>query len=58
MASAKKLPSGAWRTQATKIINGQRVVKSFTVNPDQFPGIPLKDASKKAKSLSELQARE
>lgn len=58
MANAKKLPSGAWRTQATKFINGQRVVKSFTVHPDQFPGLTSKDASKKAKSLSELQARE
>lgn len=33
MAQAKKLPSGAYRVQATRIINGKRIVKSFTVHP-------------------------
>ena len=32
MATAKKLPSGAWRTRATKTINGKKVTKSFTIN--------------------------
>lgn len=53
MATAKKLPSGAWRTQASKTINGKKVVKSFTVHPDQYNG-----NSKKAKAQSELIARE
>lgn len=58
MATAKKLPSGAWRTQATKVINGKRVVKSFTVNPDEINGSSMKEKSTKAKALSEMQARE
>lgn len=53
MASAKKLPSGAWRTQATKYINGKRVVKSFTVSPKETRG-----DWRKAKQQSELMARE
>lgn len=53
MANAKKLPSGAWRTRATKMINGQQVRKSFTVHPDECG-----DDWKKAKALSEKQARE
>ena len=53
MASAKKLPSGSYRTQATKYINGKRVVKSFTVSPMDTGG----DA-RKAKQKSELLARE
>ena len=32
MASAQKLPSGAWRTRATKIIDGKQVRKSFLVS--------------------------
>ena len=44
MANARKLPSGAWRTQAKKKINGKIVRKSFTVHPDQTKG-----NSKKAK---------
>ena len=51
MANAKKLPSGAWRTRATKMINGQQVRKSFTVHPDECG-----DDWKKAKALSEKQA--
>ena len=53
MASAKKLPSGAWRTQVTKYINGKRVVKSFTVSPKETRG-----DWRKAKQQSELMARE
>lgn len=53
MASAKKLPSGAWRTQASKVINGKKVRKSFTVHPKETKG-----DSRKAKALSEMQARE
>lgn len=53
MASAKKLPSGAWRTQAKKTINGKKVCQSFTVHPRETGG-----DSRKAKALSELQARE
>lgn len=53
MASAQKLPSGAWRTRATKVIDGKQVRKSFTVSPEN----DSKEASKKAKTLSEMQAR-
>ena len=53
MASARKLPSGAWRTQAKKTINGKKVVKSFTVHPNETKG-----DSRKAKAQSELLARE
>ena len=53
MAKAIKLPSGAWRTQANKKINGKMIRKSFTVSP--------KDCGndwRKARDLSELKARE
>lgn len=53
MATAKKLPSGSWRTQVSKIINDKTVRKSFTVHPNQTKG-----DSRKAKALSEMQARE
>lgn len=53
MANARKLPSGAWQTRATKVINGEKVTKSFTVNPKQCQG-----DSRKAKAQSELLARE
>ena len=53
MANAQKLPSGAWRTRAAKVVNGKTLRKSFTVSPDECGG-----NSKKAKALSELQARE
>ena len=53
MASAKKLPSGAWRTQITKYINGKRVVKSFTVSPKETRG-----DWRKAKKQSEFLARQ
>lgn len=53
MATAKKLPSGAWRTQVAKTINGKKVVKSFTVRPNETKG-----DSRKAKAQSELLARE
>ena len=53
MANARKLPSGAWRTLATKTINGKKVRKSFTVHPNECGG-----DSQKAKTLSERNARE
>jgi len=53
MAQAKKLTSGSWRVQATKFINGKRVVRSFTVNPKDT----LND-SRRAKTLAEKLARE
>ena len=53
MANAKRLPSGSWRTHATKVINGKRISKSFTVSPDDTKG-----DWRKAKSLSEKMARE
>ena len=52
MASAKKLPSGAWRTQVCKTIHGKVIKKSFTVHPDQTGG-----DSRRAKDQSELLAR-
>lgn len=52
MASAKKLPSGAWRTRATKIIDGKQVRKSFTVSPDDCGG-----DWRKAKDKSEMLAK-
>lgn len=53
MAKARKLPSGAWRTQVKKTINGKKVVKSFTVHPKDCKG-----DSRKAKDQSELLARQ
>ena len=53
MANARKLPSGAYQTRVTKVINGKKVTKSFTVHPKQMKG----DA-KRAKQLSEKLARE
>ena len=53
MANARKLPSGAWRTLATKTINDKKVRKSFTVRPNECGG-----DSTKAKVLSERNARE
>ena len=53
MATAQKLPSGAWRTQANKTVNGKYLRKSFTVHPDDTGG-----DSKKAKALSESMARQ
>lgn len=52
MAKAIKLPSGAWRTQASKTINGKLVRKSFTVHPKETYG-----DSRKAKLQSEMLAR-
>ena len=57
MADAKRLPSGSWRCRAKKVINGQTIVKSFTVSPDEFGG-DTRTASKKAKDKAELMARE
>lgn len=53
MANAKQLPSGAWRTQISKTIAGEKVKKSFTVHPKDCGG-----DSKKAKLKSEYLARE
>ena len=57
MASAKRLASGSYRVQATKTIDGKRVVKSFTVSPKDYGG-NTKDAAKMAKNQAELLARE
>ena len=51
MANARLLPSGSWQTRATKIINGKKVTKSFTVHPRDCGG-----DNKKAKKLSEHMA--
>lgn len=53
MAVARKLDSGSWQTRATKVINGKKVTKSFTVHPKQCKG-----DSRKAKAQSEMMARE
>lgn len=53
MAQARKLPSGAYRTQANKKIGNKLVRKSFTVHPDSCGG-----SWQQAKNLSELMARE
>ena len=53
MAKARKLPSGAYQTRITKVINGKKITKSFTVHPKQCKG-----DSRKAKAQSELMARE
>ena len=53
MASARKLPSGAWQTRATKVINNKKVTKSFTIHPKQCKG-----DSRKAKDQSEMLARQ
>jgi integrase len=58
MANARKLPSGAWQTRPTKIINGRKVSKSFTVHPDECSGDSWSAKSRKAKAQSELLARE
>ena len=52
MATARKLPSGAWRTRPSKYINGKKITKSFTVHPNECGG-----DSRKAKTLSETKAR-
>ena len=53
MANARKLPSGAYQTRITKVINGRKITKSFTVHPNQCKG-----DSRKAKDQSELMARQ
>lgn len=53
MASAKKLPSGSWRVQVLKVIDGKKVKKSFTESPDDYAG-----DWRKAKSMAEKKARE
>lgn len=53
MASATKLPSGAYRCRPTAMINGKKITKSFTVHPRETGG-----NSKKAKAKAEALARE
>ena len=53
MATARKLPSGAWRTRITKVVSGKKVTRSFTVHPKECQG-----NSRKAKDQSEKLARE
>lgn len=53
MAVAKKLPSGSWRVQASKVVNGKKISKSFTVSPTETGG-----SSRKAKATAEMKARE
>lgn len=51
MASAKKLPSGSWRVQVKKVVDGKVIKKSFTVSPKECA-----DDSKKAKEKAEYLA--
>ena len=53
MASARLLPSGAYQTRATKVINGKKVTKCFTVHPKETKG-----NGRKAKDQSEMLARQ
>lgn len=53
MAKARKLPSGAYQTRVTKVINGKKITKCFTVHPKEF-----KNDARKAKDQSELLARQ
>ena len=53
MANARKLPSGAYQTRATKVIHGKKITKSFTVHPKE-----CRNDAKKAKQTSEKLARE
>lgn len=53
MASAKQLPSGSWRVQAKKTIDGKQIRKSFVVSPKDCGG-----SDKKAILQAELLARE
>ena len=53
IATARKLPSGAWRTRITKVVGGKKVTRSFTVHPKECQG-----NSRKAKDQSEKLARE
>ena len=52
MASAKKLPSGTWRVQVSKVVNGKKIKRSFSANPSDFGG-----DWRKAKAHAELLAR-
>lgn len=53
MANARLLPSGAYQTRATKVINGKKVTKCFTVHPKETKG-----NGRKAKDQSEMLARQ
>ena len=52
MASAQKLPSGAWRTRATRVIDGKKVTKSFTADPKDFGG-DWRKAKKESERLAD-----
>ena len=51
MASAKRIDSGAYRCQVSKVIDGKKVRKSFVVNPKDCGG-DWKQAKKKAEQLA------
>lgn len=53
MATARKLDSGAWRCRPTKVIDGKKVTKSFTVHPKDCA-----NNSRKAKEKAELLAKQ
>lgn len=53
MATARKLDSGAWRCRPTKIIDGKKVTKSFTVHPKDCA-----NNSRKAKEKAEFLAKQ
>ncbi len=53
MATARLLPSGAYQTRITKVINGKKITKSFTVHPKECRG-----NARKAKDQSEMLARQ
>ena len=53
MAYAEKLPSGSWRVQASRVLNGKRQRRSFTVSPEECGG-----DSRRAKAKAELMASE
>lgn len=53
MATARLLPSGAYQTRITKVINGKKVTKCFTVHPKDCKG-----NTRAAKDQSELLARQ
>ena len=53
MAKATMLPSGAWRCRPTKVIDGKKVTRSFTVHPKECA-----NNSKKAREKAELLAKQ
>ena len=53
MSYAEKLPSGSWRVQASRVVQGKRQRRSFTVSPEECGG-----DSRRAKAKAELMASE